>query len=295
MLSKLLSLQFSIGWLILIAAGVIIGLSWMVTGFPLLNLSVPNAPAISLSLVVVFAVSTLVVLLFIMTSAFHYLGLNDPHQALGLPEGSVRALIALILIVVFIIFGIYLFQTVSAGSGGKVRGLSTTQVLDLGTRALVVEDSTVNPGTYDVTLRVGVTDDGARLAQQILTTVGTLVVAVAGFYFGSSAVAAGRAVAGFAGLTIDSVSPDKISKTDPEIKSKTVSVVGSGFADGAKITLKQSGQADIVGTSCSASPTKVTCTFDLAGKTGKWDVVIGNPGGTAGLKEGGLEVTDTGT
>ena len=44
------------------------------------------------------------------------MGLTDKDEALGLPEGSIRAMIALVLILVFILFGIYLFNKVGFGS-----------------------------------------------------------------------------------------------------------------------------------------------------------------------------------
>ena len=89
------------------------------------------------------------------------MGLLDANQALGLPAGTIRALIALILILLFAIIGVHLFRMVGA--------------LDpAGTNAVSAE--------------------GVALAQQLLTTVGTLVVAVSGFYFGTASAARGAMI-----------------------------------------------------------------------------------------------------
>src|SRR5579859_5425801 len=72
-------------------------------------------PEIQLGLVIVLAVFMLMALLFIMTAGFVQLKLANANQALGLPEGTIRALIALILIMLFVIVGIYLFRTVGEG------------------------------------------------------------------------------------------------------------------------------------------------------------------------------------
>jgi hypothetical protein len=165
-----------------------------------------SPPELQLGLVIVLAVFMLMVLLFIMAGGFVQFGLADPKQALGLPEGTIRALIALILIMLFVIVGIYLFRTVGEGVV-TLRGLTADEVRALGPRVLT---STQVAGTdaFNVTLQGGLSDDGARLAQQLVTTIGTLVVAVAGFYFGTSATAAAAsAVAQARPLAIRTTSP----------------------------------------------------------------------------------------
>jgi hypothetical protein len=124
-------------------------------------------------------------LLFIMATGFALLGLADPQQALGLPEGSIRAMIALFLIMIFVTFGLYLFRAIASGT-------ATNQ-------------------------------DAVDVAKQLITTVGTLVVAVAGFYFGSRAVQVARGVATPDEPKINSVDEDK--KAEPV----TLEIKGEGF------------------------------------------------------------------
>jgi amino acid transporter len=80
-------------------------------------------------------------------------GLSNRNYALGLPDGSIRAIIALSLILLVAILAVFLY----IGQGG------------LGT---------------DAQPTVAQTD----LAKQLVTTMSTLVVAIASFYFGSTTV-----------------------------------------------------------------------------------------------------------
>jgi hypothetical protein len=131
-----------------------------------------NAPEVRVALVIVLGVSVLMTLLFLMAAGFRQMGLDDRQQALGLPAGTIRALIALILILLFAIIGVYLFSSVG-------------------------QFSSTGPGAQD----------GARLAQQLLTTIATLVGAVSGFYFGTAATTQGITVANEAAQAAFGVRP----------------------------------------------------------------------------------------
>jgi len=106
-------------------------------------------PEILLTFTVVAGVVVLLASLTTVTIITSYLDLSDPKEALGLPKGSVRALIALSLIVIFSIMSLYLYAQLA--------------------------------GTPS--------EEQTRFAQQLLTTISTLVVAVAAFYFGTKSVA----------------------------------------------------------------------------------------------------------
>jgi hypothetical protein len=107
-----------------------------------------SRPEILLTLIVIAGVVGLLASLAIVTVVTNFLDLSNPKEALGLPKGSVRALIALSLIVIFSIMSLYLY--------GQLAGTPS--------------------------------EEQTRFAQQILTTVSTLVVAVAAFYFGTKSV-----------------------------------------------------------------------------------------------------------
>jgi hypothetical protein len=121
-----------------------------------------------LPIVLVFGVIDLVVVLTLSAGILDHFGLSCKEEALGLPAGSVRALIALSLIVIFAIMAVFM--------GGQLHSVPVTY----GNGTYVTD---VN-GTVQFSQPTQWQRD---FSLQTLTTVSTLVVAVAGFYFGSKA------------------------------------------------------------------------------------------------------------
>ena len=71
-------------------------------------------------------------------------------------------------------------------------------------------------------------------------------------------------------------------------------LAGTDFQSGATVKLTRSGQSDIAATSVNVvSTTKITCSFNLAGKAvGQWNVVVTNPDAQSGTLANGFTVTD---
>ncbi|HDS46322.1 MAG TPA: hypothetical protein ENN68_09650 [Methanomicrobia archaeon] len=149
------------------AAGalVIIFLFVIVLGFGVFAFNYEYDKVLLYPLFVVYGVGALLACLALVVIVLSALNLSDPKGALGLPEGSVRAIIALSLLIIFIITATFLYSNIASPIPGN---------------------DTVN-NTVLYTERV-------KFAQQILTTVSTLVVAVAGFYFGTRSVQEARGV-----------------------------------------------------------------------------------------------------
>jgi hypothetical protein len=103
-------------------------------------------PEGTLAVLLLTGVIGLLTAITVATVFFHGLSLSDRAEPLGLPRGSVRAIIALSLILIFALVSIYLYSSLSAKNSAGA-------------------------------------DD---LAKQLITTLSTLVVAVASFYFGAS-------------------------------------------------------------------------------------------------------------
>ena len=188
------------------------------------NLNIQQ-PETVLGILMAQVIVALMMLLFIMAAGFALLGLADPQQALGLPEGSIRAMIALFLIMIFVTFGLYLFRAVA----------NTTDI----------------------------NQDAVDVAKQLINTVGTLVVAVAGFYFGSRAVQVARGVA----------TPDepKIRSIDPTNKEKVadsidITIVGEGFmmADTVKLV---KGKTEIKADEVISNASKIVAKFKIGDAT----------------------------
>ncbi|MFH1683973.1 MAG: hypothetical protein ABIA67_03735 [Candidatus Margulisiibacteriota bacterium] len=71
-----------------------------------------------------------------------------------------------------------------------------------------------------------------------------------------------------------------------------VDLAGAGFASGATVKFTKSGETDINAANVNVvSSQKITCTFDLTGKsTGNWNVVITNPDTSSGTLPNGFTI-----
>ena len=181
-------------------------------------------PELLMGVFVVTAIAALMTLLYILAAGFKFMGLTDPKQPLGLPDGSIRAMIALILIIAFIIFGFYLYRNVGGSvsfdlekgiKADSLKHINMDKYKDMQTQIILNSDS-----TFTIKSVQKISDEGSKLAQQLLTTIGTLVVAISSFYFGSntvsSAIARATSTDGPTTQTNNTDSPTKPTEPAPE-------------------------------------------------------------------------------
>lgn len=163
-----------------------------------------KTPAIGLPILAIFGIMILFGALALVSTLFARLSLSDPSQALALPEGSVRAAIALALIVLFAIISIMLYQSISKPY--IVRGLDDEQVSQLvkdpmnhviavvpgcatdqagATPAL--SECPANQRRYAVHVLHSQGRESTDLAKQLLILIGTLMTSVTSFYFAARA------------------------------------------------------------------------------------------------------------
>ena len=170
--------------------------------------------ALELSTIVLVSLVLVVLLMAFLVIVYSTQDLADRTQALGLPEGSIRALIAFSLVVVFVCLTAFLYTTMhGADAGRQLNGITQAQLAEDKAKFDVVyqpakkpdgspafeqtkttdgksTDDTTKP-LYDATYFVRPSKDADDLAKQIFTTLATIFVSVISFYFGSSATAAG--------------------------------------------------------------------------------------------------------
>jgi len=220
-----------------------------------------NETVVGLPILTILGICTLFGACALVAVIFAQFGLTDTSQALALPEGSIRATIALSLIVLFAIIAIMLHQsstrTVQYESDAVSAAEKQQIVNDNGQRVVAIlpvkckpasplvpqspkadgADTTkqsTNPGTaggtntpaecFKVTLRVPADSSAAAdLAKQLLILIGTLMTSVTSFYFATraSSPATGNPPSI---ATLTSVSPNPAT-----------------FAPGNDVTLKISG------------------------------------------------------
>ena len=154
-------------------------------------------PEIVLPVVLIVGLISLLAVLTSLVAVYRRFDLLDDKSALGLPAGSIQAVIALSLILIFAIVGVYLTGLSSQTTERTTTGLTRAQV-DALPQNTIVRIHLRADGRFDVTRAVPTeTPQQDDISKQLLTTVSTLVVAVAGFYFGSKSVKEAReAVAG---------------------------------------------------------------------------------------------------
>ncbi|MCB9148732.1 MAG: hypothetical protein H6641_08215 [Caldilineaceae bacterium] len=242
---------------------------------------------IQMGMVVVLAIVVLLTVLYLVVAGFYSFGLVTSEHALGMPEGSVRALIALFLIMIFVIVGVYVFRTVSGQSGERLENLTTVQVAELGEQVFDIVQN--EKGSFDVTLRTKITETGEQLGLQLATILGTLVTAVSAFYFGSRATAsAQQGIANLIGaLSVDSITPNTASAIAGSIETV---IIGTGFVTGLQVKLEYSGASIVPRTVIFVSSSAIKCTFDITGRSGLWDVVVINPDGSQAKKADAFEI-----
>lgn len=206
-----------IAGVLLLGAGLVI--YWL--GFP--N---PNTDATRLSAIVIVGLALTVVFMAVLALIYSVMGVENGDQALGLPEGSVRALLAFSLVLIFVCLGAFLFGEVnkngssSPSSGNAMSRVTDNQLVDLKSNFLVaaelakdtngkvlyeqVPDTRDKEGKatmddlkhplYSVTYYPKPNRDADDLAKQIFTTLATVFVSVVSFYFGSSVTSSGVGV-----------------------------------------------------------------------------------------------------
>ncbi|HEY0381117.1 MAG TPA: hypothetical protein VGC72_02850 [Candidatus Elarobacter sp.] len=164
-----------------------------------------TAPEVTLPILAIVGILALLDALALVSIAFAAFGLDDNTKALALPEGSVRAVIALSLVVLFAVLSIFLFASLSqenavvsgltaAQQKDFVGKLATDQQSQVVSRATGATSGSSPEPTYTVYYRNSASQPSQDFAKQLLVLIGTLVTSVAGFYFGAqTAASAARA------------------------------------------------------------------------------------------------------
>ena len=255
-----------------------------------------------LPLVAIGGVVVLVLLLTAVAIMFSILSLTNKEQALGLPEGSIRTVIALSLIVLFAILSVFLYQNISKGGEllpvGEMSAAERMQFIQSNPNARDIQAVPVKGKTdvYDVSYRStnAASDD---FAKQLLVLLGTLMTAITSFYLGAgtvtSAVKAGSEAGASAGPppTLSSVTPETYSpaKDGPLLH---LEIAGTNLNTVTRVKILKAGAQPIVGTKVGSSATHVTCELDVSQATaGSWDVEVDDGGSRSAKLPGKLQIT----
>lgn len=161
--------------------------------------------ATTLSAIILVGLALVVILMAGLVIIYSILQLADSNQALALPEGSVRALIAFSLILVFVCLAAFLYtnmNNVELTAVGKLSRITDTQLDDLKKDFVVAQEPVVDATgaqlkdangklLYNAAYYSKRSKEADDFGKQIFTTLATVFVSVVSFYFGSSATASG--------------------------------------------------------------------------------------------------------
>ncbi|TPQ32419.1 hypothetical protein C2U70_22155 [Bradyrhizobium guangdongense] len=255
----------------------------------------------SLPLLAIGGVVVLIFMLAAVTMVFTALGLSNRELAMGLPDGSIRAVIALSLIVLFAILSIFLYQQVSTGGQivtiAQMTGAERAQFVKDHTNARDIQSVAV-PGkadSFDVSYRSAnpASDD---FAKQLLVLLGTLMTAVTSFYLGAGTVTSAVKPGNESGASASQpplasgIKPDtfSIATTGPlplEITGTNLNVI-------THVRIVKAGVPAIAGTKVLSNATRVTCELDVSkASPGTWDIEIDDGGSKSAKLPGKLTLT----
>jgi hypothetical protein len=255
-------------------------------------------PEFMLPLLIISGVMMLLVTLALTAFVFSGVELTDRTQALGLPEGSVRSVIALSLVLLFAILSVYLYSNMaSRGKIFEAKGLTqdaSTQLKQQLMPGQFIFEQQAGAGaaaTFTVQYREAPNPASDDFAKQLLVLIGTLVTAVSSFYFGSKTAIASQSgtdkAGGGATPVIRSINPSKVIRG----VLTPLEITGDGL-DTVKEVKAVSNDRQVLATDVTSSASGVKCSLamDLSAPTGAWDIVVSDGSGKTAKLSGGLFV-----
>ncbi len=257
-------------------------------GLGYLIFAILHGSNLSLTTLALMGILALLGSLLVFTTVLHAVGLSNDQQALGLPDGSVRALLALALLGLFAI----LAAAVLAGpSPHTLQGLTAEQVAEfVKTNPEHLDVTTVQlanqPTTY--TVRVYPPAEYDDFSKQILTLVGTLMTAVISFYFGSSSPPGSGTQTQAGGTAQQPPSPTGMTPpaTPAAATDQIYAIAGTGLDTVARVEFVPAAGAPVAATIISTTATALSARVNLPA-AGTWSVRVATATGSPIAVPGG--------
>jgi len=244
-LSKSAILLIALAIFLLIVTGIFLTSSQLFSSLnQSANSAVQNSGTLdgqNLSAIILLGLTLIVALIAALAIFYAVIGVADAKQALALPEGSVRALIAFSLILIFICLGSFLYKGVGGPDLWVVQTLdcqTQKQIDDLNKNFVVtyqpttnakcpVNADTANPKAqqFAATYYQKHNKDGDEFAKLMFNTLSTLLVGILSFYYGSKATSSGVDAGASAASGSSGKRPD-----EPDLKSPQAGLDGTKAA-----------------------------------------------------------------
>jgi|SRR5215831_12809825 len=268
---------------ILLVASLIIILAVLVALYRWLSERAIFYPEFALPMLLLAAIVVFFGGIAVLVNVYRSVGLHDKRHALGLPEGSVRAIIALILIFLFFVAMTFIYFSVVRGQPSRrLQGLTPAQFTQIPASEIISSTpipATGTPTSYNVVIQGSVPTAAEDIGKNVIIILGTLVTAVASFYFGSKS-ATSAAVAG-AQIRAGGIAPPIPHVTSiapgggPTTGGTAVTLTGSGFSGVTAVNFGTEPAADF----SSDSDTQITAISPSG--TGTADITVTTPAGVS--------------
>ncbi|WP_404926299.1 hypothetical protein [Mesorhizobium sp. ORM16] len=281
----------------------IVGIGMLIVFFALMSLIYfvgewKVTDSIALPALAITGIMVLLASLALVAVTFSYMGIGDKTQALALPEGSVRAVIALCLLVLFAILSIYLYGKLANPLPIQSLAELTASDKDNLIKSLSPGDVVSVAGSdakgFTVYVRQSVRPESIDFAKQILVMLGTLVASISSFYFGSrTAEASVSKVMGVpladAQPSVSSVSPTSIVRSTV---AKSLLIFGQNLGGVQNVSLVN-GTAVIRASGVTATPGGVICDVKVGADAavGAWSVSLADTTGKTFMASQTIAVT----
>jgi hypothetical protein len=255
--------------------------------------------SITLPVLAISGVILMLASLALVSISFSVFDLDDKTQALALPNGSIRSVIALSLIVLFAILSVFLYSSLSSPLAlATIGGLTDTQVVEFRSKLPNGYITSAGPDSdhhYTVYYYQPRDTAGDDFAKQLLVMIGTLVTSVAGFYFGSQ-TATSAAQSAVQSSTSARPAPilRAINPTSQKQGTGPVDYQVSGdnldLVKEVKIVL---GSNQVIATDLSSNASLAKCRFTVpvTAPVGAWDVVVTDGTGAVAKLPGAVNIT----
>jgi len=254
------------------------------------------------ALLVIVGVIGLLLLFIGAGIAYQHIGLADHTQAFGLPEGSIRAVIATMALLLFGIVPLFLYASLSASPICNYPGRTRLEAIDLknGLKENFISTSpslldappvpatpanvNIDKTQYTVFYHGAPPAAAADLAKQFFTALATLVAAMSSFFFGSavatSAAKAGANVAAAAASptpSLQNMTPSSVQRPAPGSPphDETFKLLGNGLDLITTVELVQ-GTTVIRATNVTSNPMMAQFTVPVDSNTplNAWTVIV---------------------
>jgi hypothetical protein len=247
------------GWLEVLGSGaagvgtvlVLLPLLAVVFGMP----HIDGTKTVGLPVLAILGIMILLGTLALVAMLYKRLELADASQPLALPQGSMRAVIALSLIVLFAIISITLYRTQAKGgevyqlgglsedtrnamaqqAGERVQGVMFERCVEAGGATGMASGTSTPPGAPDqaasaavleascppaqrrywMSLRTSPTPESTDLAKQLLILIGTLMTSLTSYYFAARSKSEDKAPAAVPPPPLTAPLPDPLPAPVP--------------------------------------------------------------------------------